>query len=123
MQRRPNMLLIVALLAVCSMPASAAGFRKQAQLRISMTIVDSCEVALAGSGSGTTAEARVQCSTFMPHQSTSAELRTQSADPGLTTAESRTFLALAPPAYLAALSPHDALRGASGRVTVATVIF
>lgn len=124
MKPRPNMLLLVVLMAGSSIQASAAEFRKQAQLRISITIVDSCDVALVRSRSGASADdARVECSTFMPHQLTLAEWRTPSMDRRLTQVDFSDFAQAATAAKLAAPSPDDALRTSMGMVTVATVIF
>lgn len=127
MRCRPITFLMLAMLALLgsSTQASAAEFRKLAQFRISMTLVDSCDVDLAPLRSGAAPEdARVECNSFMPYQSVSAPLPTTPSKPGAARPE-----LLAPPQreavdYLAALSPADTgLFSSPNTVTVVTVIF
>lgn len=127
MQFRPITFLLLAMLALLGPATQANGteFRKLAQLRISMTIVDSCDVDLAPLRSGAApADARVECNSFMPHQLISTPLPEALSNPGTTPPE-----LLAPPQRaavdsLAAISPADTeLLPSPNTVTVVTVIF
>jgi hypothetical protein len=71
MRFRPLMLPLgaLALLAMASAsPADANGQNRQAELRISLTVVDSCDIALPAQPAGQSDAAHVDCSAFMPHQ-------------------------------------------------------
>lgn len=73
MQYRPIMLPLAALAMLATMSALRAegGGRqhRQAQLRISLTVVDSCDIRLLTHGApGRGEAAQVDCSGFMPHQ-------------------------------------------------------
>lgn len=124
MQCRPITLLILALLGLSHAQANAGELRKQAQLRISMTIVDSCDVELVRSRSGAAAEdARVECSTFMPHHSALANQGVPASAPRPAEADSRGPSQSGASADLAAFFPTDLALLTSGTVTIATVIF
>jgi hypothetical protein len=71
MRFRPLLLPVgaLALLAMASAsPADANGQSRQAELRISLTVVDSCDIALPARQAGPSDAADVDCSAFMPHQ-------------------------------------------------------
>jgi hypothetical protein len=73
MATRTILSLVLTAAALAAVPVDAGGLR-QAQLRISLSIVDSCDIALvpaepADEGTRTApATAQVQCSDGMPHQ-------------------------------------------------------
>lgn len=127
MQCRPITFLVLVMLAllVPNTQTSAAEFRKLAKFRISMTIVDSCEVDLARQPSGAAAEdARVECSSFMPHQLTSAAFPAAPSKLEADRPERLAFPQQGTMDYLAALSPADAgLFSSPNTVTVVTVTF
>lgn len=124
MQRRPITVLMVVLLACVPVQASAGEHRKQAQLRISMTIVDSCDVELVRSRPGAAAEAaRVACSTFMPHQSIMAKPPALAADRRPAQANSPGPAQPATVTDLSALSAGDLPPSYTDTVLVATVTF
>lgn len=125
MQVRPFVLplaVFTALAASSALHADAGGLhRKPAQLRISVTLVDSCEIELPGTpDSGATAQ--VECSEFMPHQQgvlrrVDGERTVMTGSPdGVSGAEA-----------LPAHAPHPAMTTETSReagdVTVATVTF
>jgi len=125
MQCLPITLLIAALMGLSSATANAGGQHKQAQLRVSMTIVDSCDVELVRLRSGAAArDARVECSSFMPHQLLLAPLPTTLLDSSAVRLERAAPAQRETGGSLAALSPADAGAFPSvDRVTVATVTF
>ncbi len=68
MPLRRLVILVLALAITPALQADAGNASRQAQLRISLTIIDSCDIVLAADDARPSRDARVECSGFMPHQ-------------------------------------------------------
>ncbi|WP_411832565.1 hypothetical protein [Pseudoxanthomonas mexicana] len=64
---RLALVLLAATLLLPALTATAANQRKQAQLRISLTLVDGCDIRLPADPGAAGQDTRVECSDDLPH--------------------------------------------------------
>lgn len=75
---------LIAAAAMVSLSADASGLRqKQAMIRISLTVLDNCEIELAShTGPPSPDGIQVACSDFMPYRSSTTQLAAPDMTPG-----------------------------------------